>query len=180
MIEYIRNILPRIQQYSKSLDHKENYVDKPWIFIDDNNSTHEYEFCRDGRLIMSLNGQVQFGKWEYRPATQRLLIERPTDAILMQSAFIDDGLMILKKSASDDPTFILVNSAVIPDLDVVGYLQRFLSSKTQAMPQNKPEEDNYLTGSPTADVWFIRLLLAIFVLLFVVLIVKSIYKGSFN
>lgn len=126
MIEYVRNILPRIQKFSSGLDVKEMYTDKPWIMLEGESDLHEYEFCRDGRLIMSLNGQVQFGKWEYRPSTQRLLIERPTDALLLQNAFIDKGLMILKKSGGPDPAIILVNRTVIPDMDVVRYLEKLI------------------------------------------------------
>lgn len=140
MVEYISNILPRIQQYSKSLDHNENYVGKPWVFIEGEHNIHEYEFCRDGRLIMSLNGQVQFGRWEYRPATNRLLIERQNDAILFQNAFIDDGLMILKKNNFDDSAFILVNSSVVPDLDYVTYLRNYIVVREKPVTSDNQKE----------------------------------------
>ena len=140
MIEYVRNILPRIQRFSSGLDVKEMYTDKPWIMLEGESDLHEYEFCRDGRLIMSLNGQVQFGKWEFRPSTQRLLIERPTDALLLQSAFVNNGLMILKKSGSLDPAFILVNRAVVPDMDVVQYLEKLVKSREVPLSTNTYDE----------------------------------------
>lgn len=123
MIDYIRKILPRIQQYSKQLDKQEVFVDKPWVFIDEDNNNHEYMFLRDHRLIMSLNGIVKEGKWELLP-NGKLLINRIQDTIMLQNMFIDDALMLLKKSGTADIPFTLINENKIPDLDVVKYLQR--------------------------------------------------------
>ena len=137
MLDYVRNILPRIQKYSKSLDIQELYIDKPCVLMDGDTNYHEYEFCRDGRLIMSVNGQVQLGRWEYRESTQRLLIERPTDAILLQSAFVDNALMVLKKSGSNDLAFLLVNRSEVPGLDYETYLMNYVDRKGLVYSENE-------------------------------------------
>jgi hypothetical protein len=33
MIEFLKNIIPRIKKYSNELDKTENFVDKDWVFI---------------------------------------------------------------------------------------------------------------------------------------------------
>ena len=131
MIAFIKNILPRINEYSKTLDKIEVFVDKPWEMKDESGNMHEYEFARDGRLIMSINGSAIVGTWEFRPTTDRLLIDRtqrfaPKDKLLLQRAFISDGLLILKESSTEDIPFVLYNRNIIPNGDIEGYLQSFV------------------------------------------------------
>jgi hypothetical protein len=137
MLQYINNIIPRIQKYSKSLDKIEVFVDKPWVLTDESKNVHEYMFLRDRRLILSLNGIVKEGKWELLP-NGKLLINRVEDQILLQNMFIDDAVMILKMSGTTDVPFLLINEERIPDLDVMKYLER--------------EQEKYLQKSVVASV----------------------------
>jgi hypothetical protein len=123
MNNYLNNIIPRLKRYSSSLNKKEIFIDKPWIFIDGKGNEHEYIFMRDGRLLMSLNGDVTEGKWELLP-NEKLLVNRITDQIMLQNMFVDDALMALQKSGSDEEPFVLVNKKRIPDLDTLKYLKR--------------------------------------------------------
>ncbi len=122
MNQAIKNIIPRILQYSKRLDKVEVFVDRSWVFIDEVYNNHEYIFLRDYRLLMSVNGKVITGKWEILP-TQKILIDRISDQVLLEHHFIDDSLLILKISGTDDNPFILIDKKKIPDLDVLRYLQ---------------------------------------------------------
>ena len=87
MIDFVKNILPRVLNYSKDLDEKEIFVEKPWIFIDESNNHHEYIFMRDGRLVMSLNGAVTIGSWELMP-NKKLMINRLVDTIMLQKIWM--------------------------------------------------------------------------------------------
>lgn len=130
MREFLRNIIPRIQKYSKGLDKIEVFVDKtePWIYIDDEGNQHQYIFMRDKRLIMSYNGIVKTGTWELLP-TNQLLINRVSDEILLDHLFIENALLVLKKSATNDIPFVLINKDEIPDFDVEKYLEKFQAEK---------------------------------------------------
>ena len=121
MKEAIKNIIPRLIKFSKQMDKVETFVDKSWIYIDQIGNNHEYYFMRDHRLIMSVNGAAKTGKWELLP-NGKLLVDRVSDQIVLKNQFIDEALMILQKSASDDDPFILVDEKKIPDLDVLRYL----------------------------------------------------------
>ncbi|WP_157576689.1 hypothetical protein [Asinibacterium sp. OR53] len=123
MNNYLTNIIPRLKQYSASLNKKEVFIEKPWIFIDEQGNNHEYIFMRDGRLVMALNGNVTEGKWELLP-NSKLLINRMVDQIMLQNMFIDDALMALQKSGSNDEPFVLINEKKIPDLNALKYLQQ--------------------------------------------------------
>ena len=118
----IKNLIQRLIQYSKQLDKVENFVDKSWLYLDSNGDNHEYIFMRDHRLIMSVNGTAVIGKWELLP-NGKLLIDRVSDKIMLENQFIDDALMILQKSDSDDEPFVLVDEQIIKDHDVLKYLK---------------------------------------------------------
>ena len=124
MKDYINNLIPRLREFSTSLDKKETFVEKPWVVVDNDQNQQKYIFRRDGDLIMSLNGQVTIGKWEYLSAARCLLINRIKDKILLNQDFIDPALMILKKDGFKDENFILVNELIIPDLNVFEYLKK--------------------------------------------------------
>jgi hypothetical protein len=122
MNQSFKNIIPRLLRYSKQLDKVETFVDKSWLYLDNGGNNHEYYFIRDHRLIMSVNGKAVTGKWELLP-NGKLLIDRVADQIVLKNQFIDEALMILQKSASDEDPFILIDEQKIPDLNVMKYLE---------------------------------------------------------
>ena len=125
MKQYVYNLIPRLKQYSESLDKKELFVGLPWVYIDEHDNKQKYIFQRNGDLIMSLNGQVTMGKWEYLASAKSLLIDRVIDKILLNQAFIDPALMILKKDGFQNEFFFLANEILIPDLNISDYIQKF-------------------------------------------------------
>lgn len=131
MIDYIKNLLTRLQQYSSSLDEKEVFIDQPWILINDIGERHNYIFERSGNLIFSINGKVTNGSWRYIAASKALLITTSGEQFLLKNAFIDKGLMFLKLDGSPDKPWIFANENLIPDLDIQRYLFNVLIRKMQ-------------------------------------------------
>ena len=99
----------------------EIFVEKPWVIIDENQNIQKYIFKRNGELIMSLNGQVTVGRWEYLSSAKSLLIDRVQDKMLLNQNFIDPAVMILKKDNLYDDSLILANEILLPDLNVMNY-----------------------------------------------------------
>ncbi|HUZ59901.1 MAG TPA: hypothetical protein VMU83_14085 [Hanamia sp.] len=120
MLQYIKNLLPKLQQLSSSLDHQANFVDKPWIYIDEKGDKHTYIFQKDRSLIMSLNGSVQMGNWKYIPNAGSLLIDRGSDKILLKHAFLDKAVMVLQTDNNFDKPWMLIDEKEIPDLTQLG------------------------------------------------------------
>ncbi|HUH73535.1 MAG TPA: hypothetical protein VLZ75_03915 [Chitinophagales bacterium] len=129
MIEYINNIIPRLKQFSQDLDKMEVFMDVPWVMIDENLNQQKYIFKRNGDFIMSLNGQVTIGRWEYLSKAKSLLIDRIQDKILLNQNFIDPAVMILKKDGIQNENFILANEMIIPNLNVNEYLKKLYYEK---------------------------------------------------
>jgi hypothetical protein len=124
MREYVKNIIPRLIKYSTRLDKLEVFVEKSWVYIDEDNNKHQYIFERSGELHMSLNGIVNTGKWKLL-TTNQLLIDRLTDKILLEHVFVEEALLVLKLADTENTPFILINKQQIPDLDVEAYLDRY-------------------------------------------------------
>jgi hypothetical protein len=129
MKEYLSHLLPRLIEFSDSLDRKELFVDQPWVHVDENQNKQQYIFKRDGTLIMSVNGDVRIGSWEYISATAGLLIDRGIDKVLLNQRFIDRGVLVLKKDNFFDDSFLLVNQKLVVDLDVEKYLRDLVRSR---------------------------------------------------
>lgn len=125
---YLENLLPRIKQYSKDLDRKEIFIEIPWITIDEKQKIHKYIFKRNGELIMSSNGQVKIGSWEYLASAKCLLIDRIEDKILLNQYFVDVAVMALKMDGANE-NFILANEQIIPDFNVSEYLMKLYYQK---------------------------------------------------
>lgn len=125
MLVWLKNLLPRLESISKSLDQQELFIDQPWIFTDESGNRHQYIFLRSNELVLSVNGSVIMGTWKYISAAKSLLIDTTVEKLLLKHAFIDEGVLILKKDGPADIPFILVNERVIPDLN----LQEYLNSK---------------------------------------------------
>jgi hypothetical protein len=126
---YIENLLPRLKEFSQSLDRKEIFIDTPWITIDENNNKQKYIFQRDGSLIMSLNGEVQIGKWEYLSVAKSILIDRIKDKILLNQYFVHASIMVLKLDGTSENNLILANEHVIPDYNVQEFLKNLYYQK---------------------------------------------------
>ena len=129
MKQYVLNLIPRLKEFSASLDKNELFVEMPWVLVDDELNQQKYIFKRDGELIMSLNGQVTIGKWEYLSAAKSLLIDRVQDKILLNQSYIDPGVMVLKKDGLTDGYIFLANELVISDLNVAHYLRNLYYAK---------------------------------------------------
>jgi hypothetical protein len=128
MKTYIDNLLPRIKQYSQDLDRKEIFIDIPWITIDEDLNKSKYIFKRNGELVMSSNGQVKIGKWEYLSPAKSLLVDRIEDKILLNQYFADTAVMALKLD-NTEKSFILANELIIPDFNVSDYLNKLYYRK---------------------------------------------------
>lgn len=126
MQTYLQNLLPRVKQFSQTLDQKELLIDQPWVLLDEEGNKQQYIFERDGRLVMAYNGQVQYGKWKYMQAANSLLIDRANDSVLLNHRFFSAGICLLKKDGFVEDPWMLVNQNIVPDLDGVRYLKSLL------------------------------------------------------
>ena len=145
MFAFLQNLLPRLRQFSQSLDQTELFVDKPWVLIDEDGRQQTYIFRRSGELLMSLDGHVQMGKWDYIAPAQSLLIDRGVDKLLLNHFFFTDALLVLARDGKADSKFVLANRQLIPDLNVEKYLLAFERNPKTISEQKKGLATNRIT-----------------------------------
>lgn len=126
---YLKSLVSQLKNFSLSLDKTSILIDKPWAMIDDEQEMQKLIFKKNKELILSKNGQVEIGKWDYFPEAKSLLIDRNYDKILCNEGFIDKGVMILKLDGTDNRFFVLANENMIPDLDADRYLKELRYQK---------------------------------------------------
>lgn len=129
MKTYLQNIVPQLKNFSLSLDKTAILINKPWALIDDEGEVQKLIFKKNKELILSKNGQVTEGKWDYFPEAKSLLIDRGTDKILCNEAMIDEGILIMKLDGTNNQFFVLANENIVPDLDVKRYLIKLRREK---------------------------------------------------
>jgi len=130
MRHYLSEIIPRLRKFSLSLDQYSFLIDKPWVVVDNEESFEKLIFRKDGRIHLSINGEVTTGKWEYLSEAKSLLIDYGDRKVLYRHQFMDEAVLALKKDGhkSKDSYYLLANELKIPELNVQKYLKNRYSS----------------------------------------------------
>ena len=129
MYGFISAVLPDIKEYTETLSRKAIFVNQPWVIISNDGRMEKLIFKKNNELVMSQNGKVEVGKWEYLSVANSLLIDRNKDKILLNQEFVDEAIMIMSYDGNADKFFVLANENIIPDLDVERYLRNLFYNK---------------------------------------------------
>ena len=138
---FLASILPRLKKVSASLDQSALLVDKPWVVyseeVDNEDPTKKLIFREDGRLHVSIEGEVHDGSWEYLPEADAVLIEQRGQKRLYKHAYLDEAVLALKKDTSSESTeyYVLADENRVPDGDAVGYLTGKFDNKKDSKMQ---------------------------------------------
>lgn len=122
MKDYLKSWIPRIQSFSLKLDKLSKLYNQPWVLVNDINDFIKIIFQEKGKLLVSKNGVVSNGSWELISTANSILLDISGEKRLYNHEFIDNGLMILKLDGNTTDFFVLANQNIIPDLDVLNYL----------------------------------------------------------
>ena len=77
MKTYISDIIPKIQRYSQKLDNLTLLTNQHGVVIDGiQDSKNVYIFRENKELLISCNGKVEKGKWEYLGSNSLLIDSR--------------------------------------------------------------------------------------------------------
>jgi hypothetical protein len=124
MNDVIKYLIKSLSNSSQTLKKKGVLINKPWTLIDENGEIQKLIFKNNYELILSKNGIVKKGSWEYYPEAKSLLIDRVYDKILLNEQFVDENVLILKKDGTSNDFFALSNENTIPDYNIPKYLNK--------------------------------------------------------
>lgn len=141
MKEFLLDLIPKLQQYSKKLDHLTLLENQHWVLL---NECHlgktVYIFRANNDLLLSKDGKVERAKWEYL-GNQSLLIDRKDETLLFKHAFFDEIVLALKIDGRNEYAVLVNESKYDGELNslesIIHFLEsRYIDPKTR-LPFNK-------------------------------------------
>ena len=162
MRTFIADIIPKIQKFSQRLDDLTKLTNQHWVSLGDINQTKRvFIFRGNNQLLISDNGIVEKGSWEYL-GNQSLLLDTKTESYLLKHGFFDENVIALKLDSTDSYAFFVNETKYHGELNNIGDVLKFLenkylskspvdglgSNRTSAIPEEfkyeiLSEEDNY-------------------------------------
>ncbi len=129
MKEYINNLIPRILRLSEELDNISLLTNQHWILLNELESSKKiYFFKKNNELIVSNNGDVVKGKWEFL-GKKTILLELKDNSCLLRQTFFDENLLALKKDGKEDYLVFLnetkYNSGINSTKQIRNFLETF-------------------------------------------------------
>lgn len=147
---YLKDILRRLQKYSATLDQDSFLVDKPWVVSNNGDKFEKLIFKRDGSVILSINGDVTVGKWEYLPEAQALFVDYGNNKKLYRHQYLDDAVLALKidgADKSDENYYLLANENIVQDHDAKRYLIDKSNSNSKQLPRKTELDAKIITST---------------------------------
>lgn len=142
MIEYIKNIIPRIKSFSQKVDKEELLIGKTWVWVGFDQGYTTFHFLRDNRLLISQLGNVQEGKWEFIGNNQLLNVRGERFNVLLNNGILFEGVLIMQKQGVLDNFEVLYDEQVIPDGNIVGYIESRIP-RVRDFPEDPIEQSIY-------------------------------------
>lgn len=129
MKTYFSGLIPKIQDYSKKLDDLTIFQNQNWVLFNEiQNNKIVYIFRSNGQLLISENGFIKKGLWEYINS-KNLLIDDGDNTFLFKPGFIDSNIMALKLDGSEEYAFFLNESNANSELKNFQEITSFLKNK---------------------------------------------------
>jgi hypothetical protein len=129
MRTYLADIIPKIQRFSQKLDNLTKLTNQHWVSIDDiNHRKQVYIFRTNNQLLISENGIVEKGSWEYL-GNQSLLIETKEENLLLKHGFFDENVIALKLDSTNNYAFFVNETKYHKELNSIEDILRFLENK---------------------------------------------------
>ena len=144
MRTYLADIIPKIKRFSEKLDNLTLLTNQHWVVLDElKNSKFVYIFRSNYELLISQNGKVEKGKWEYL-GNNSLLIERKDESYLFRHGFFDANILALKVDGKDEFAFLVNENNYGGDLNSIEKVLDFLERKyLKVIPQNQIQISSY-------------------------------------
>lgn len=148
MKTYLADIIPKIKRFSKKLDDLTLLTNQHWVVIDElKNSKFVYIFRSNNELLISQNGKIERGKWEYL-GNNSLLIDRKEDSYLFRHGFFDENILALKVDGKEEFAFLVNENKYSGDLNSIEKVIEFLEKKyLKIIPQYQIEISSYNVDS---------------------------------
>ena len=129
MLKYINHIFKNLSNYSKKIDDVTLFQNQKWINIDEIGTRKKlFIFRPDNKLLVSINGNVKKGLWEYIDSTT-ILVELDNEPILLRHSFIDDEFLILNQDSTENYVLFIKENDNLKSLNTIELIKQYLENK---------------------------------------------------
>ena len=145
MRTFIADIIPKIQKFSKRLDDLTKLTNQHWVSLGEiNQAKRVYIFRANNQLLISDNGIVEKGSWEYL-GNNSLLLDTKNESYLLKHGFFDENIIALKLDSTNSYAFFVNESKYNGELnditDVLEFLEdKYLKSKVRSTGLGSTQE----------------------------------------
>jgi hypothetical protein len=131
MLTYIKHIFSNLNKYSQKLDDITIFQNQKWINIDEIGTRKKvFIFRPDNKLLLSIDGNVKKGSWEYIDSTT-IVLEIDNEPILLRHSFIDDEFLILNKDNTDNFALFIKENEALSGLNTLDKINLYIEEKYQ-------------------------------------------------
>jgi len=166
MQTYISNIIPSLARFSKKLDDITLLTSKHWVILNETTQIKStYIFRNNKELIVSENGIVVHGTWDYL-GFNKILLRFNNNSFLFQHGFLEDDILALQLDGMNKYA-IFINEGR-SDLNTLSRIDNHLNRKylsARELPKVKEKEAE-------KEVWDFYSYLIIIVILGALLLLK--------
>ena len=129
MQTFIADIIPKLQRFSQKLDDLSLLTNQHWVVLDElTKAKNVYIFRSNNELLISSNGKVEKGKWEYL-GNNSLLIDRKEDSFLFKHGFFDENVMALKIDGKEEYAILVNENRFDGELNSKENVLKFLANR---------------------------------------------------
>ncbi len=129
MKTFLLDILPKIQNFSQKLDDISLLTNQHWVLMGSIGSDKTiYIFRLNNELLVSTNGKVTKGKWEYL-GNNSILVDINDESYLFKHGFFDSTVLALKADNSEEYTVFVNENKFEGELNSINKLLKFLETK---------------------------------------------------
>jgi hypothetical protein len=122
MFEYLKFLFKKLKTFDRKLNTIAILQNKFWIRINENEIAEKWFFRDNGRLIISINGNVTEGRYEYLNESN-LILEFQGNRILLNQNFIYNDLLLLKKDSDESEFYAFYDSTKFNPNEFVQFIE---------------------------------------------------------
>lgn len=129
MKTYNSEIIPKLLRFSKRFDDLSKLTNQNWVSIGDIGENKKvFIFREGGQLLVSENGIVSKGQWEYLE-NDSMLIDSRNVTYLFKHGFFDENIIALKLDGTETYAFFANESKHVGELNSICDITTFLQNK---------------------------------------------------
>jgi hypothetical protein len=141
MLTYINHFFKDLDTYSKKIDDVTLFQNQKWINIDEIGIRKKlFIFRPDNKLLVSNNGNVKKGLWEYIDSTT-ILIELDNKPVLLRHSFIDDEFLILNQVSTENYVLFIKENENLKSLNTIEQIKKYIENKYYILTDPYPDKE---------------------------------------